>query len=149
MMSDSLPPTEPLSAPARPFPWFCPNCRRKEVRRVVIPYQCQLVCNGQPITVVLPDLAVPKCSNCGELIFDYEADHQINRAFEEQSRHLSQRSICGQRQDPEPKQRQLTGDEKEQIRQRIERCDGDIDQLAQDFRCSSSQIAGIKETMNH
>jgi hypothetical protein len=53
-----------------------------------------------------------------------------------------------QRRYPEPKQRELTDDEKEQIRQRIERGDGDIYQLAREFGCSSSQVAGIKAAMN-
>jgi len=76
------------SAASRPFPWYCPNCRRKEVRRVTIPYQCQLEHNGQHMMVVVSDLAVPRCANCGELVFDYEADNQINRAFEQQIRAL-------------------------------------------------------------
>src|SRR5882724_1819916 len=77
------------SGPPRPFPWFCPNCRRKEVRRATIPYQCELGYNGQPVTVILANLAVPRCDNCGELVFDYEADEQINRAFELQTRALA------------------------------------------------------------
>src|SRR2546423_538943 len=76
--------------PARPFPWYCPKCRRKEVRRVTIPYQCQLRYKGQPVIIVLPNLAVPRCSNCGELVFDYEADDQINQAFEAQTREPGQ-----------------------------------------------------------
>jgi len=55
---------------------------------VVIPYQCQLLHKSQPVTVVLPNLAVPRCNNCGELVFDYEADDQIHRAFEEQTREV-------------------------------------------------------------
>jgi hypothetical protein len=146
-MPEPLSPTAPASA--RPFPWFCPNCRRKEVRRVTIPYQCQLLYKGQPVTIVLPDLAVPKCSNCGELVFDYEADEQINQAFEMQTRNLNQPPSDGQqRRYPEPKQRELTDDEKEQIRQRIKRGEEDTYQLAQEFACSSSQVAGIKAAMN-
>ena len=74
------------SGPARPFPWFCPKCRKKEVRRVTISYQCQRLLDGRPVTIIVPDFAVPKCGNCGELVFDYEADDQINRAFEAQTR---------------------------------------------------------------
>jgi hypothetical protein len=76
------------SAASRPFPWYCPNCRRKEVRRVTIRYRCQMEHNGQPVTVVVSELAVPRCANCDELVFDYEADNQINRAFEQQIRAL-------------------------------------------------------------
>src|SRR5207244_3628820 len=105
---------------------------------------------GQPITVVLPNLAVPKCGNCGELVFDYEADDQINQAFEAQTRDLDQPLSSGgqQRRYPEPKQRELNDDEKEQIRQRIKRGEGDTYELAREFGCSSSQVAGIKAGMN-
>jgi hypothetical protein len=41
--------------------------------------------DGQPVTIVVPDLAVPKCGNCGELVFDYEADDQITRAYAAQT----------------------------------------------------------------
>ena len=67
---------------ARPFPWWCPKCRKKEVRREVIAYECQLTHEGQPITVSIPDLAVPKCGNCGELVFDYEAGDQLKLAYD-------------------------------------------------------------------
>ena len=73
---------EPIQKPARPFPWYCPKCRRKEVRRVTIPYECERRLNGQPITVVVPNLSVPRCGHCGELIFDYEAEEQLKQACE-------------------------------------------------------------------
>lgn len=73
------------SASARPFPWFCPNCRRKEVRRTHIRYQCELQYQGRPVTVALDQLAVPQCAHCGELVFDYEADEQINQAYRAQT----------------------------------------------------------------
>jgi transposase-like protein len=53
-----------------------------------------------------------------------------------------------QRRYPEPKQRELSDEEKEQLRTRIERGEGDIYQLAQEFGCSPSQVAGIKAAMN-
>ena len=49
---------------------------------------------------------------------------------------------------PEPKQQDLTDEEKEQLRARIERGEGDIYQLAREFGCSASQVAGIKAAMN-
>ena len=74
-----------VHAKGRPFPWFCPNCRCKEVRRVTIPYQCQRFHNGRPITVVLSALHVPKCGNCGELVFTYNTEEQINLACRAQT----------------------------------------------------------------
>jgi transposase-like protein len=47
---------------------------------------------------------------------------------------------------PEPKQRDLSDDEKAQLRARIERGDTDI-ALAAEFGCSPSQVAGIKAAM--
>jgi len=52
------------------------------------------------------------------------------------------------RQYPEPKQRDLTEDEKRQLRERIERGEADIYALAREFGCTSSQVAGIKAAMN-
>jgi hypothetical protein len=72
----------------RSFPWYCPRCRRKEVRRAVIPYQCPRIYNGQPITVNVAELAVPRCGHCGELVFDYEAERQINDAYQAQTQAL-------------------------------------------------------------
>jgi hypothetical protein len=85
MMPKPLVSPEPAETQGRPFPWFCPRCRRKEVRRVTIPYQCQRRSRGQPVTVLLSRLDVPQCQNCGELVFDYVAEEQINRAFEAQT----------------------------------------------------------------
>jgi hypothetical protein len=36
------------------------------------------------VAVEVPNLAVPRCSNCGEVVFDYAADEQIRAAFRTQ-----------------------------------------------------------------
>jgi transposase-like protein len=48
---------------------------------------------------------------------------------------------------PEKKQRELTDAEKAQLRERIDRGD-DYATLAQEFGCSTSQVAGIKAAMH-
>jgi hypothetical protein len=53
-----------------------------------------------------------------------------------------------ERRYPEPKQRDLTEEEKQKLRHRIERGESDIYRLAHEFGCSSSQVAGIKAAMN-
>ena len=85
MMPEPSTNSVPVHRKGRPFPWFCPNCRCKAVQRVMIPYQCQRFHNGRPITVVLPSLDVPKCGNCGELVFTYDTEEQINLAYREQT----------------------------------------------------------------
>ena len=62
----------------RPFPWYCPKCRKKDVWREVIRYECQRLSEGRFVDVLVPDLAVPRCRSCGELILDYAAESQIN-----------------------------------------------------------------------
>ncbi len=81
MMSEPI--TQPVAVhtQGRLFPWFCANCRKKEVRPVTIPYQCERFHNGRPITVILPALTVPQCANCGELVFTYDTEEQINLAY--------------------------------------------------------------------
>ncbi len=79
------------SSPAlrgRPFPWHCTRCRRKEVVRAVIPYECQRIYQGRPITVVIAELTVPRCAHCGELEFNYDAEAQINQAYQAQTEAL-------------------------------------------------------------
>jgi hypothetical protein len=68
----------------KPFPWRCPRCRQLTVNRVTMPYRCQRTHNGQVVTVEVPNLVVPRCSNCGEVVFDYGADEQIRAAFRTQ-----------------------------------------------------------------
>ena len=84
-MSEGLKTNELKPATERPFPWFCPRCRRQEVWRENIAYECERAYRGQPITIVIPDFAVPKCRNCGEIVFDYLAEEQINRAYAAQT----------------------------------------------------------------
>ena len=60
----------------------------------------------------------------------------------------SRRQGAEQRRYPEPKERELDEQEKEQIRDRIERGEGNIYELAREFGCSSSQVAGIKAAMS-
>jgi hypothetical protein len=46
-----------------------------------MPYRCQRTHNGCIVPLEVPNLAVPRCSNCGEAVFDYFADEQIRTAF--------------------------------------------------------------------
>lgn len=68
----------------KPFPWRCPKCGQPTVNRVTLPYSCQRTQNGRAVTVELPNLAVPSCANCGEIVFDYAADEQIRAALRTQ-----------------------------------------------------------------
>jgi hypothetical protein len=69
----------------RPFPWICPRCRKKEVRLATIAYHAERLCDGRLVAVEIPDLEVPKCTNCGELVFNYAADEKIIAAVKAQA----------------------------------------------------------------
>lgn len=68
----------------RPFPWHCPKCRQKEVRPAIIPYRCDMAHDGQLYSVTVPELTVPRCGNCSELVFNYAAEEQIRNALRSQ-----------------------------------------------------------------
>jgi cell fate (sporulation/competence/biofilm development) regulator YlbF (YheA/YmcA/DUF963 family) len=88
----------------------------------------------------------------GELRAYLEAKYQVNHLeiLDDAltSYLLAEREEPEQRKYPEPKQRDLTDDEKTQLRARIERGDGDIYVLATEFGCSASQVAGIKAAIH-
>ena len=70
----------------RPYsPLFDKHPRKKRLCVGQRDYQCQRFDNGQPITVVLSALEVPRCENCGELVFTYDTEEQINRAYRAQA----------------------------------------------------------------
>jgi hypothetical protein len=56
---------------------------------MTMPYQCERLHKGRPITISLTNLSVPQCGHCGELVFDYEAEEQIHRACKTQASELS------------------------------------------------------------
>jgi len=55
------------------------------VRLATIPYHAERLCDGQIIAVDIPELEVPSCANCGELVFNYTAEEQILRAVQAQT----------------------------------------------------------------
>ena len=88
-MSEHLNSAGTTDKQARPFPWYCPKCRHKEVRRTTMRYEFQRPFDNRPVTITVDDLAVPRCGNCGELVFDYQAEEQLNQAFENHTRALA------------------------------------------------------------
>jgi hypothetical protein len=55
------------------------------VRPATIAFQTERLHEGRVIAVEIPALLVPKCANCGELVFNYAADEQISRRGESAS----------------------------------------------------------------
>ncbi len=67
---------------ARPFPWVCPSCAREAVVPQVIQYSTLVKRDGVVYDVKIPDLEVPSCSACGEVIITDSADARIRLAQE-------------------------------------------------------------------
>ena len=57
----------------RPYPRFCPECGKYEMRPATIDYTIK--------NVRIPDLHVNKCDACGEVLFGNIADDQITEAL--------------------------------------------------------------------
>src|SRR5436190_23823408 len=83
--------------PGRPFPWPCPRCRQNTVWPVLMPYQSKLRYEDQWYTVDMPQLNIPRCTHCGELLFDNWADDQIDLAFRKQMHLLTPKQIQANR----------------------------------------------------
>jgi len=54
-----------------------------------IPYTAEVSHDGRKYTVNIQELEVPKCSNCGAISFDEEANRQISDAFHHEARLLT------------------------------------------------------------
>ena len=76
--------TTPKRTVDRPFPWRCGNCGQEQVKRVTTPYTTTINYDGGAYQVEVPDLKLPTCANCGEVVFDNHVGHQINLALRQQ-----------------------------------------------------------------
>src|SRR5207249_4792396 len=66
----------------RPFPWRCPRCHAVDaVHLQTMPYTAEIAHDGRTYKLEIPDLQIPKCSSCQELIPSHRVDEQIRRAL--------------------------------------------------------------------
>jgi DNA-binding transcriptional regulator YiaG len=77
----------------RPFPWRCPRCLDMTVYPVAMPYRAKANHDGRLYELDISDLRVPKCSACGELVFNNQADEQITQALRAHVRLLAPERI--------------------------------------------------------
>jgi putative zinc finger/helix-turn-helix YgiT family protein len=96
-----------LQPEGKPFPWKCPECGKKEVRRSTVRHVSQVKHDGRVYAVEVSRLRVPKCQACGELIFDDVADEQIAAALRQQLGLLLAEQIRGNREQLGLSQREL------------------------------------------
>ncbi len=82
-----------LTSGDRPFPWRCPHCLAKDVWPEVMPYTAKSKHDGVEYAIDIPALEIPKCRNCGELLFSYHVDEQIRDALRSRLRLLTPAQI--------------------------------------------------------
>ncbi len=87
--------SENTRKPRRPFPWYCSSCRRKDLYSAVIPYSVEINHDGRLYTITVPELDVPKCRSCGEIVFDDNANEQISEALRAHLHLLTPEQIRG------------------------------------------------------
>src|SRR3972149_11850748 len=82
---------------AKPFPWRCPGCGRREVKLAAVRYECRIKHDGRLHDVTVPELRVPRCGACQEILFDNDADELLSRALRTQLGLLMPEQIRSQR----------------------------------------------------
>jgi putative zinc finger/helix-turn-helix YgiT family protein len=59
----------------------CGTCRQVALRPEIIRYAARLQHDGREYDIVVPDLAVRRCGNCGAVTLDEAADERISQAL--------------------------------------------------------------------
>jgi putative zinc finger/helix-turn-helix YgiT family protein len=77
----------------RPFPWLCANCLHEEVHPATFAYPAKVKHDGREYEIAIPEFTVPKCRNCGQLVFSVHADEQVSRALRSHLRLLTPEQI--------------------------------------------------------
>lgn len=98
MTPENTSPTQFPPSEGRPFPWWCPECAKREVRPATVQHISQIRHDERLYVVEVPELCVPQCGACGELMFDNHADEQIAEALRRQLGLLSCEQIRGHRE---------------------------------------------------
>jgi putative zinc finger/helix-turn-helix YgiT family protein len=70
-------PTDPPPSKDRPFPWQCPNCLKRNVDPTTVPYTARVKHDGVEYSLEIPKLDIPRCRDCGELVFSNAVNEQI------------------------------------------------------------------------
>jgi putative zinc finger/helix-turn-helix YgiT family protein len=79
--------------PERLFSPKCGKCRQRTMALAKVSYSTPIDHDGRTYTVALPELIVPRCSNCGTIALDDEANRQISEAFRKQAGLLTPEQI--------------------------------------------------------
>jgi putative zinc finger/helix-turn-helix YgiT family protein len=75
----------------------CGKCRQRAMALAKVAYSTSIDHDGRTYTVTIPDLVVPRCSHCGTIALDEEANRHISEAFRKQVGLLTPEQIRRQR----------------------------------------------------
>jgi putative zinc finger/helix-turn-helix YgiT family protein len=95
------------STTKKPFPWKCVNCREKAVYEEIVTHEVDVEHDGRTYHVKIDGLKTPKCSKCGEVQPDSEANETITLAFIAQAKLLTPKVIRASREGNGLTQKQL------------------------------------------
>jgi putative zinc finger/helix-turn-helix YgiT family protein len=65
----------------RKFGKRCANCGQRTMEIATVDYSTDWIYDGRTYRVHVPNLSVPKCSNCGAMSFDRDADLQTEAEY--------------------------------------------------------------------
>jgi putative zinc finger/helix-turn-helix YgiT family protein len=68
----------------REFSPRCGNCRERAVELADVPYSVTIAHDGRTYLVEIPSFSVPRCTRCGTIALDEEANRAITAAFRAQ-----------------------------------------------------------------
>ncbi len=84
-----MPPKNPKTPRARPFPWPCPDCFTRTVVPTVIDYTAKVKHDGVVYELQVPALEVPQCQTCGQTVITTAVDDCVNDALRTRLRLLT------------------------------------------------------------
>jgi transcriptional regulator with XRE-family HTH domain len=72
--------------PARkPFPWTCPACGKRAVGETTLPYTFTAQHDNKQFEITIDRLEAPRCSECGEVVFDRVVNARLSDAIRERT----------------------------------------------------------------
>lgn len=83
--------------PMKPLSRKCPNCHKPTVDMVVAEYSADVEHDGRPYSLIIPDLLMRVCSECGNRALDRESSDRITVALRQAAGLLSPERIRSNR----------------------------------------------------
>lgn len=69
---------------SRPYPWKCYNCGKHEMVPAIVEYSVIIPRNNNNYSILIKDLPVDKCKNCGKMLFDNRSDDLVQAELKAQ-----------------------------------------------------------------